>query len=395
MSNFKHPFHIVNNSPWPITGALAALFITSGITKWFHASRINLIILGIFTIILITFQWWRDVSRERAQQGHHTINVIIRIRWGIILFILSEVIFFLSFFWAFFHSRLSPTPEIGTKWPPTGIIAFNPIIIPLLNTTVLLTSGITVTWAHHSILENNLTQTKSAIIITIILGIYFTALQAIEYVEAPFTISDSVYGTTFFVATGFHGLHVIIGTTFLIVSTLRIWALKISAKHHFGFEASAWYWHFVDVVWLFLYSIIYWWASYFLSINSTFNFQLNSKKKIIIIIYFVIVLIITIILPIVSYLIYFKNINDKEKNSPFECGFEPAKTARKGFSLKFFILAVLFLIFDVEIALIIPAPLTINTQMLIYKIIIFIIFILLLILGLIYEWKNGILNWTK
>nr|YP_002317250.1 cytochrome c oxidase subunit III [Symphylella sp. YG-2006]ABQ01736.1 cytochrome c oxidase subunit III [Symphylella sp. YG-2006] len=261
MSTFKHPFHMVNNSPWPITGALAALFITSGMTKWFHSSKMSLMILGMIIMFIITYQWWRDVSRESSNQGHHTKSVMVSMRWGMILFILSEIMFFLSFFWAFFHSSLSPSCEIGSQWPPTSIISFNPMMIPLLNTAVLLTSGITVTWAHHSIIENNLSQTKIAMISTIILGIYFTILQAMEYSEASFSLADSVYGSTFFVATGFHGLHVIIGTSFLAVSTIRIWNLKMSPQHHFGFEAAAWYWHFVDVVWLFLYSTIYWWAS--------------------------------------------------------------------------------------------------------------------------------------
>ena len=261
MSSFKHPFHIVNNRPWPIHGALAALILTSGIVKWFSTITINLIVWSIITLLIITYQWWRDISRESSEQGHHTKKVTEGIRWGIALFILSEVIFFFSFFWAFFHSRLSPTYELGTKWPPTAIITFNPLIIPLLNTTVLLTSGLTVTWAHHRILENNLNQAKKSILLTVILGIYFTLLQAIEYNDAFFTIADSTYGTTFFVSTGFHGLHVIIGSTFLIVSIIRINLKKISINHHFGFEASAWYWHFVDVVWLFLYSVIYWWAS--------------------------------------------------------------------------------------------------------------------------------------
>jgi cytochrome c oxidase subunit 3 len=162
-------------------------------------------------------------------------------RWGIILFIASEVMFFFSFFWAFFHSSLSPTPEIGATWPPAGIVPFNPFIIPLLNTTVLLTSGVTITWAHHRILERHLGQAKQAIIVTVVLGMYFTMLQAIEYSEASFTIADSVYGTTFFVATGFHGLHVLIGTSFLVVSTIRIINKRVSAAHHFGFEAAAWY----------------------------------------------------------------------------------------------------------------------------------------------------------
>jgi cytochrome c oxidase subunit 3 len=178
-----------------------------------------------------------------------------------------------SFFWAFFHSRLAPSIEIGILWPPKNISAFNPFQIPLLNTIILLSSGISVTWAHHSLIENNHRQTKKRLLITIIIGIYFRMLQAYEYWEAPFSFADSVYGSTFFIATGFHGLHVIIGTTFLAVCLYRLSSFQFSFKHHFGFEAAAWYWHFVDVVWLFLFIRIYWWGSYFFSILSISHFQ--------------------------------------------------------------------------------------------------------------------------
>ncbi|PNF34264.1 Cytochrome c oxidase subunit 3, partial [Cryptotermes secundus] len=178
----------------------------------------------------------RDIVREGTYQGLHTKKVTKGLRWGIILFIISEVFFFISFFWAFFHRRLSPTIELGSTWPPTGILPFNPIQIPLLNTAILLASGVTVTWAHHGLLENNHTQRIQGLFFTVILGDYFTILQAYEYVEASFTIADSSYGSTFFVATGFHGLHVIIGTTFLLTCLLRQINLHFSSNHHFGFE---------------------------------------------------------------------------------------------------------------------------------------------------------------
>jgi len=174
--------------------------------------------------------------------------------------LLQKFYFFFSFFWAFFHRRISPTIEIGAQWPPIGIYPFNPFQVPLLNTIILLSSGVTVTWSHHSIIENNHSQAVYSLILTVALGIYFTLLQAMEYWEARFSISDSVYGSTFFLATGFHGLHVIIGTTFLIVCLARQLIYHFSSGHHFGFEAAAWYWHFVDVVWLFLYIRIYWWG---------------------------------------------------------------------------------------------------------------------------------------
>lgn len=256
----NHPFHLVDYSPWPLTGAIGAITTVSGIIKWFHQYDTSLFFLGNLITILTVYQWWRDVSREGTYQGLHTYAVTIGLRWGIILFILSEILFFVRFFWAFFHRRLSPAIELGASWPPIGIISFNPFQIPLLNTAILLASGVTVTWAHHSLIENNHSQTTQGLFFTVLLGIYFTILQAYEYIEAPFTIADSVYGSTFFIATGFHGVHVLIGTTFLLICLLRHLNNHFSKNHHFGFEAAAWYWHFVDVVWLFLYITIYWWG---------------------------------------------------------------------------------------------------------------------------------------
>nr|QGT34616.1 cytochrome c oxidase subunit III [Metisotoma macnamarai] len=257
----NHAFHLVDQSPWPLTGALAALTMTSGIVKWFHKFDPNLFLLGVFILILTCIQWWRDISREGSLQGLHTMIVAKGLRWGMILFITSEILFFFSFFWAFFHSSLSPSMEIGLMWPPAGVFPFNPFQVPLLNTIILLASGVTVTWAHHSMMESNFSQTFHGLLITILLGLYFTTLQALEYWEASFSISDSAYGATFFMATGFHGIHVIIGTTFLFVCLSRHLSFHFSKSHHFGFEAAAWYWHFVDVVWLFLYLSIYWWGN--------------------------------------------------------------------------------------------------------------------------------------
>jgi len=256
----NHVFHIVDQSPWPIIAAIGSLIITSGLVKWFYTSDITLALIGKITLIITSYQWWRDISREGTIQGIHNNYVITGLRWGIILFITSEVLFFFSFFWAFFHRSLSPTIEIGITWPPTGIYPFNPFEIPLLNTLILLSSGVAVTWAHHRLMQANHTQSVQSLILTIMLGLYFTILQGYEYLEASFSIADSVYGSTFFVATGFHGLHVIIGTTFLAVCLARILSNHFSRDHHFGFEAAAWYWHFVDVVWLFLYINIYWWG---------------------------------------------------------------------------------------------------------------------------------------
>ncbi len=261
MSNLiRHPYHLVDESPWPLVAAIGAFFITSGLVKWFHSCSIRLIIWGLILTLIVITQWWRDVIREGAFQGQHSSLVELGLRYGIVLFIVSEVLFFRSFFWAFFHSRLAPTVELGSVWPPVGISPFNPLEVPLLNTIILLSSGIRVTWAHHALIAGRHNRAFQGLLLTVILGIYFTCLQALEYYEASFRIADGAYGTTFFVATGFHGLHVIIGTIFLLVCLIRIFKGHFRAAHHFGFEAAAWYWHFVDVVWLFLYITIYWWG---------------------------------------------------------------------------------------------------------------------------------------
>lgn len=195
---------------------------------------------------------------------------------------MSEVFFFISFFWRFFHSRLSPTIELGLVWPPKGISIFDPFKIPLLNTIILLTSGISITWTHHRLLKNNLIQRKLRLLITVILGIYFSFLQVYEYLNAEFSIRDACYGSTFYIATGFHGLHVLIGTIFLLICYFRLNFQHFSKDHHFGFEAAAWYWHFVDIVWLFLFISIYWWGRYNLFIiyifYNFFNFY-NCYKN--------------------------------------------------------------------------------------------------------------------
>nr|ATG83206.1 cytochrome c oxidase subunit III [Aphrophora sp. EMHAU-15062701] len=257
----NHPFHLVDYSPWPITGSIGALTLVSGLLMLFHYYSFILMFIGYLILILTMYQWWRDVSRESSFQGLHTNIVVLGMKWGMILFIMSEVFFFISFFWSFFHSSLSPSVEIGMAWPPKGIQTFDPLQIPLLNTMILLSSGITITWAHHSIMESNYNRSLQGLFFTILLGIYFTMLQGYEYYESFFSISDSVYGSIFYIATGFHGIHVIIGTLFIIITFFRQLNFHFSKSHHFGFEACAWYWHFVDVVWLFLYISIYWWGS--------------------------------------------------------------------------------------------------------------------------------------
>nr|YP_010693425.1 cytochrome c oxidase subunit III [Gonopsimorpha nigrosignata]WCB99307.1 cytochrome c oxidase subunit III [Gonopsimorpha nigrosignata] len=257
----NHPYHLVDYSPWPLTGSIGALTLTMGAVLWLHKNELLLMILGIMILMMTMIQWWRDIIRESTFQGNHTIKVTNGLKMGMILFIISEILFFISFFWSFFHSSLAPTVEIGMSWPPKGIMVFNPMEIPLLNTMILLTSGMTVTWAHHSMMSNKFHETNKSLTLTVMLGMYFSLLQVYEYKEAGFCISDSIYGSCFYVMTGFHGIHVIIGTLFLLICLMRNLKYHFSMKHHFGFEAAAWYWHFVDVIWLFLYISIYWWGS--------------------------------------------------------------------------------------------------------------------------------------
>lgn len=251
-------FHLVSISPWPFTGSVGAFGIITGLVYWFETKQLWIINLSQLLIACTMYLWWRDVIRERNR--YHTRNVIKNLQWGMVLFIISEVMFFFSFFWAFFRRRVAPTIEIGASWPPCGIQTLNPFSIPLLNTIVLLRSGVTVTWAHHRLLAGNFKERWIGLVLTVSLGFYFTLLQGIEYYEAPFTLADGIYGRTFFVITGFHGLHVFIGSIFLIITTWRLWSCHFSTTHHTGFESAIWYWHFVDVVWLFLFICVYWWG---------------------------------------------------------------------------------------------------------------------------------------
>nr|AYR06627.1 cytochrome c oxidase subunit III [Renouxia sp.] len=258
----RHPFHLVDPSPWPFMASLSAFSCTIGGVLYIHAYKYGGIslFLGFLTLIFTMFVWWRDIIRESTFEGHHTGIVQQGLRYGVILFIISEILFFFAFFWAFFHSSLAPTVEIGSIWPPKGIIVLNPWEIPFLNTIVLLLSGCTVTWAHHAMVSNHRAEGIIGLILTVILAIIFTSLQAFEYGMASFRLSDGIYGSTFYMATGFHGFHVLIGTIFLSVCLIRLIQYQMTQQHHFGFEAAAWYWHFVDVVWLFLFVSIYWWG---------------------------------------------------------------------------------------------------------------------------------------
>lgn len=258
----KHPYHIVDSSPWPFIISFGLFFFTFGLSMFFHnyIGGKFLIFIGFLIIVLTMFTWFRDIIREAVYEGQHTKQVQLGLRSGMLLFIFSELLFFISFFWAFFHSSLSPTPNIGSIWPPLGIETINPRGLPLLNTIILLTSGATITWSHHSIILGDRRNSIISLLITLGLALFFIFIQAFEYIESNFNISDGIYGTTFFLLTGFHGIHVIIGMIFILISTLRLINYHFSKQHHFGFEAAAWYWHFVDVVWLFLFIVVYWWG---------------------------------------------------------------------------------------------------------------------------------------
>ena len=258
----KHPYHIVDASPWPITGSIGILLLVSGLAGWINKydSQISLLLMGALVLLLTVTQWWRDVSREATIQGKHTVKVETGIRTGMILFIVSEICFFFAFFWSFFHSSLSSNVETGAIWPPRGVTSINPFDVPLLNTTVLLSRGATITWSHISLMNSIWLEAHLSLALTVSLGILFTVLQVFEYVTCQFSMSDSIYGRTFYLSTGFHGLHVLIGTLFILTIWLRHLHGHFSQCRHFGFEARAWYWHFVDVVWLFLFLCIYWWG---------------------------------------------------------------------------------------------------------------------------------------
>lgn len=258
----RHPFHLVDPSPWPFAASVAAFFLAIGGVLYLHAFILGSVILSLsFTLLLlIMFLWWRDVSREATLEGHHAGVVQQGLRYGVLLFIISEVLFFFAFFWAFFHSSLTPSIDIGATWPPKGIITLSPWDIPLLNTLILLLSGCTVTWCHHAIIANQRSQAVLSLVWTVVLASIFTLFQAYEYNVADFRLADGIYGSTFYLATGFHGFHVFIGTIALISCTFRLKNFQLTQQHHFGFESAAWYWHFVDVVWLFLFVSIYWWG---------------------------------------------------------------------------------------------------------------------------------------
>ncbi|MCY1708050.1 cytochrome c oxidase subunit 3 [Pannonibacter sp. SL95] len=278
----NHDYHLVDPSPWPFLASVGAFLMAIGgiafmrfaAGKDFDLFGTNIAGRGIFfvglaIVLYVMIGWWRDTIKE-SQQGHHTRVVSLHLRYGMILFIASEVMFFVAWFWAFFDASLFVGEAIqyqrveatGGVWPPHGIEVFDPWHLPLLNTLILLTSGTTVTWAHHALLHNDRQGLKWGLILTVVLGVIFTICQIYEYGHAAFAFSGNIYGATFYMATGFHGFHVFVGTVFLLVCLIRAMAGQMTPEKHFGFEAAAWYWHFVDVVWLFLFATIYIWGAW-------------------------------------------------------------------------------------------------------------------------------------
>jgi len=263
-----HPFHMVRPSIWPLAGSFAGGLLAVGLVMFMHKAELHGfqiglkgVFLGVLAVLAVMVFWWKDVLFEAVQERAHTPVAQIGLRYGMALFIASEVMFFVAFFWAFFASSLFPKEAAGFVWPPAGIEVIDAFDLPLLMTLILLLSGCTLTWAHHALLGGHKEETVKALGLTIALGVVFLILQVFEYFHAPFAFKDGVYPSVFFMATGFHGFHVFVGTVFLIVCYFRTKKGEFTAKNHFGFEAAAWYWHFVDVVWLFLFLAVYVWGN--------------------------------------------------------------------------------------------------------------------------------------
>ena len=274
----KHDYHLVNPSPWPLIGSVAVLALAIGGVTYMKGlfgiapDQLWVLLPGFLMVIWVMAGWWREVIKE-GRTGDHTPVVEIGLKYGMVLFIVSEIMFFAAWFWSFFELAIFYPARVGetfdhlspvwaglnafAQWPPTGVTTFDPFHLPLINTLILLLSGTTVTAAHHALQHDKMDNAKFMLLLTIILGVAFTCLQAYEYSEAQFTYDGTLYGSAFFMATGFHGAHVVIGTIFLTVCLFRLYAKNMTAKKHLGFEFAAWYWHFVDVVWLFLFAFVY------------------------------------------------------------------------------------------------------------------------------------------
>jgi cytochrome c oxidase subunit 3 len=258
----NHPFHIVDPSPWPFIIGISLLMLTIGIVLGFHGFNTGkeIMIIGIVSVITIMGIWWRDVIIEGTILGNHTERVKEGLNTGMLLFIISEIFFFVSIFWGFFHSSLIPAIQLGSEWPPKGIETLDAWGVPFFNTILLVTSSITVTMGHNNLIVGKEKETIKALIITIILVMIFSVFQIFEYYYCSFTISDSVLGSIFFMGTGFHGIHVIAGTIFVGIGLIRLLKGHYTTQSNCGLEYSIWYLHLVDLVWIILYIAIYIWG---------------------------------------------------------------------------------------------------------------------------------------
>lgn len=256
-----HPYHVVESSPWPIASSFSAFVFALGLLMKFNGVLSSWIVLTLGTLLVLSSAvfWWKDVVVEGTYQGKHTAKVKEGLKIGVILFFVSESCLFASFFWAYLHSSLSPNIELGSVWPPAGIQVMDPWGVPILNLIVLLSSGAVLTWAHEKLISGEEKEAKIGLIGTILLGVFFLGLQYTEFNLAPYTMADSIYGSAFFIITTCHGLHVIIGASFLTAGALRV--NHFTKNHHLGLEAAIWYWHLVDIIFLFVFTIVYWWGS--------------------------------------------------------------------------------------------------------------------------------------
>lgn len=262
-----HPYHLVRPSVWPLASSFAAGLLAMGAVLYMHdvevagiAIGLKGVILGLLAVLACMYFWWQEIINESIVEKVHNAITEIGLRYGMSLFIASEVMFFVAFFWAFFSAAFYPTEAIGFQWPPESIHVVPAFGLPFMMTTILLLSGCAVTWAHHAVLEGDQKSLVKALGWTVFLGVVFLGFQVYEYVYAHFGFTDTIYASTFYMATGFHGFHVLVGTIFLFVCWIRAQKGHFTKESHFGFEAAAWYWHFVDVVWLFLFVAVYWWG---------------------------------------------------------------------------------------------------------------------------------------
>ncbi len=271
-----HPYHLVRPSIWPLCGAFAGGLAAMGLVLYMHGTKLGefeiglkAVILGLLCVLAVMFFWWKDIIFETVHEKVHNGITEVGLRYGMALFISSEVMFFVAFFWAFFdaslyageaHQYLRAEYTAGT-WPPPQFEIIPAFDLPFLMTMILLLSGCTVTWAHHAILHGKNKDVILGLGLSVLLGVFFLCFQVFEYMHATFKFKDGIFPSTFYMATGFHGFHVFVGTIFLFVCWLRAKKGHFTTTRHFGFEAAAWYWHFVDVVWLFLFVAIYWWGS--------------------------------------------------------------------------------------------------------------------------------------